>query len=377
MVGETTLAEYAIGEAEDRSGETRRFFAPEANVLVVDDTKSNITVVEMLLKQTRINVDSCMSGEECLALAQNMVYDVILLDHMMPGMDGIETLHRLRDTKGFDRNKTHVIVLTANAIAGAREQYLEEGFDDYLSKPVDSLRLEEMLMKHLPERLVITAKDPEYTDLLAKLQEESAQAQLLAQKNEEASQQLRTLQGVDYDAAIAVCASDEILRTTICDFYDAISEQADLIEQYAREKDWNNYTIKVHALKSSARLIGATALSADAAFLEQKGNEQEEAEIERLTPKLLADYRAYLEHLASVAAGEDDAEEDKALVDLDELIEAYEAIKEFAEANDFDSVDAIINQLNDYRIPDEEKEKFELVRKLCRQLDKEALLLTL
>ena len=151
IAGMGTLADYRREEEEERSGEGARFAAPDAHVLVVDDTKINLRVVEMLLKQTQLQVTTCMSGAEALALLEDHTYDIILLDHMMPEMDGIETLHRMRKMEQFDASRTKVIALTANAVAGAREEYLSAGFDDYLSKPVEPVKLEDMLKKYLPE----------------------------------------------------------------------------------------------------------------------------------------------------------------------------------------------------------------------------------
>ena len=129
------------------------FIAPEAQILVVDDTAMNLTVAKGLLKQTQVQVKTAMSGYECLKLAEENAYDVIFLDHRMPGMDGIETLHKLQalgEKADFPNAHTPVIALTANAVSGAREEYIAAGFDDYLTKPIDSHKLEQMLQKYLP-----------------------------------------------------------------------------------------------------------------------------------------------------------------------------------------------------------------------------------
>lgn len=154
IAGMATLADYRKEEEAERSGETARFLAPAACVLVVDDTKINLRVVEMLLKQTQMQVTTCPGGAQALSLLEDHVYDIVLLDHMMPEMDGIETLQRMRAMPQFDAAKTRVIALTANAVAGAREEYLAAGFDDYLSKPVEPVKLEEMLKKYLPPEKV-------------------------------------------------------------------------------------------------------------------------------------------------------------------------------------------------------------------------------
>ncbi|MBQ6128709.1 MAG: response regulator [Lachnospiraceae bacterium] len=134
------------------------FHAPDANILVVDDTEVNLSVFCNLLKQTKINIDTAASGLSALALAKDKHFDIIFIDHMMPDMDGIETLKRLQ--KETDCERTVCIALTANAVSGARQMYLQAGFSDYISKPVDGRRLEEMIRKYLPEEKVQKVSAP-------------------------------------------------------------------------------------------------------------------------------------------------------------------------------------------------------------------------
>ena len=132
----------------------KAFLAPNAHILAVDDTRVNITVVKGLLKRLKVQFDSALSGQECLNKVKEKHYDIILLDHMMPEMDGIETLHNMQQMEEYNRDKPIVIALTANAVVGAKEEYIREGFTDYLSKPIDSARLEEMIHQYLPDELI-------------------------------------------------------------------------------------------------------------------------------------------------------------------------------------------------------------------------------
>lgn len=135
----------------EKQEEKKHLYAPSSSVLVVDDNKMNLTVVKALLKRSAIQLDFAMGGEECLEFTRNKKYDLILMDHMMPEPDGVQTLHMLREEKDNVNQDTTVIVLTANAIAGAAEQYLQEGFADYLAKPVVGDKLEEVLAKYLKD----------------------------------------------------------------------------------------------------------------------------------------------------------------------------------------------------------------------------------
>lgn len=144
-------------ERKDETGVYHELFhAPDAKILVVDDTEMNLTVIQSLLKKTQIHIDTAASGKEALALASKTPYDVVFIDHMMPDMDGVETLTRLRETG--ESKDVPAVALTANAVSGAREMYLSAGFTDYLSKPVDGEKLEKMLEKMLPEEKI---KKPE------------------------------------------------------------------------------------------------------------------------------------------------------------------------------------------------------------------------
>ena len=157
VAGDECLGDYKT-TADDtdsgKNGDNRKFVSPGAHILAVDDTRVNITVVKGLLKRLKVQVDSALSGQECLDKVKANRYDIILLDHMMPEMDGIETLHHMQQMEEYQKNKPIVIALTANAIVGAREEYLREGFTDYLSKPIDSAQLEEMIHRYLPDELI-------------------------------------------------------------------------------------------------------------------------------------------------------------------------------------------------------------------------------
>ncbi|MCR5590157.1 MAG: response regulator [Lachnospiraceae bacterium] len=140
-------------ESEEPEAYHELFHAPDAKLLIVDDTEVNLTVFCNLLKQTGVNIDTAGSGMEALSLAKDKVYDIIFIDHMMPEMDGVETLRRIKDET--ENAGTVCIALTANAVSGAREKYLAAGFSDYLSKPIVGRRLEEMIKKYLPAEKVL------------------------------------------------------------------------------------------------------------------------------------------------------------------------------------------------------------------------------
>ncbi|MBO4414993.1 MAG: response regulator [Lachnospiraceae bacterium] len=148
-----------VSEKAKREKYKSAFTAKEARVLMVDDNSTNLLLYKKLMKQTLVKVDTALSGDECLKLCKEAKYDIIFLDHMMPGKDGIETLHELRADAASPNADTPVICLTANAISGAREEYLGEGFNDYLAKPIEPKKLEEAMLEYLPKEKIDRVPD--------------------------------------------------------------------------------------------------------------------------------------------------------------------------------------------------------------------------
>ncbi|MCR5055207.1 MAG: response regulator [Lachnospiraceae bacterium] len=332
------------------------FKAPEAQILITDDTRMNLTVVVALLKKTEIRIDTAGSGRETLSLVKKKKYDLIFLDHMMPEMDGIETLHNMQEMEDNINKDTPVIVLTANAIAGAREGYIKEGFSDYLSKPVDGKKLEKMLIEYLPKEKVTIVDS-------AGEEEEGAGA------SEEAD---LSIEGIDMKEGEKNCGSRDVLLSVMKEYEEAADEKLNKIEQYYKAEDIKNYTIEVHALKSSSRMIGAIDLSEKAAYLEKCGNENNVEEIREKTPELLEILKDVKEKLYSTFEHEDEGE--KPEISEEELLSAFGTVKELVEAFDFDSADDVIGMVDAYKIPDEYADKYERVKAAVRKVDQAELL---
>ena len=346
---------------KNMKGYEESFHAPDGRILVVDDTRTNLTVIIGLLKQTQLQVDTAISGLDAIDMVKEKEYDIIFLDHRMPEMDGIQTLHIMQGLEGSLNLDTPVVALTANAISGSREMYMKEGFSGYMSKPVDPAKLEEMILTFLPPEKISRPGDTDFVPDSGDADEEEKGVM----------QELLKINGVDVKAAIERCGSAVAARDVMIDFRLSIDERSGLIEKYEREGDISNYTIYVHGLKSSARAIGAIDLSEKAEYLEKCGNENNVEKIKSLTPELLELYRSYLVRLGIFARQED---EGKPLIDPEDLESAYASIKEFVSASYFDSADDIMKMLEDYRIPDEYKAKHNEVRRLMAAVDRDALL---
>ncbi|HAL01948.1 MAG TPA: hybrid sensor histidine kinase/response regulator [Lachnospiraceae bacterium] len=338
------------------------FAAKDAKILVVDDTSVNLTVVEGLLKHTGLQIDTADSGEAAIMKVEENFYDIIFMDHMMPGMDGIEAMQHIRNMTDNPNANTVIIVLTANVVENSEDQYKSLGFDAYLTKPIDSDRLETAIMNFLPED-----KYMKVTVEVAKKVAGTADEKVVIK-----DEKLKTLRGINLAKAIEYSGGEEVLYDVIKIFYASINEKADLIEKYYNEGNIKEYTVLVHALKSSARLIGAETLSTDAAYLESCGNKNDVEEIEANTPALLSLYRSYLEKFKEYCSDSDD--DSKEVIDDESYNEAMNSVKEFAEAYDFDGIDEILNMLDMYRIPDKYMLQFTKVKDLAMQVERDKII---
>ncbi|WP_026527534.1 ATP-binding protein [Butyrivibrio sp. VCD2006] len=345
------------------------FTAPDAQILVVDDTPINLTVVKGFLKLTKIQIDTAESGFETLEMVKKKKYDVIFIDHRMPEMDGIETLEALKDMPDNLSLDAPCIALTANAGEGAREEYISRGFMDYLAKPLNGELLEKMLIEYLPPEKVFITTGEAYASEASEADDGEGGKK---DGKESDLELLSKLQGIDLAMAEKNCGSTELLKEVVKEFLISIDPKADSIEKFAKEKDYRNYTVNVHALKSSARLIGAMELSEMAAHLEDSGNAEDENEIMEKTPQLLELFRSYNEKLAAINPESNDEELPE--ISPDEIEGAFSDMKELLEAFDFDTADGIMSMLSGYKIPGEYKEKYDKVRQLMAAVDRDELL---
>ena len=272
-VGTETIADAA---AHSHESETHReeyrssFIAPDAEVLVADDNELNLFVVEGLLKSTQIKIDAVTSGTAALERLAAKRYDVVLLDHRMPGPDGVETLHRAKELP--NAQGVPFLILTADAFSGAREQFLAEGFDDYLSKPVDSEALEQTLARYLPpEKLYPTPKadaKPENTPEQPEAPEQPKQAkQTEYVKPQESGAQL-----LEESIGLRYCGGNvSLYRRMSFMFANLYPEKRRRFEDAFAREDWHTYTIYAHALKASSLSVGSRRLSAAAKETENQG----------------------------------------------------------------------------------------------------------
>ncbi len=324
-------------------------------MLVVDDTPVNLTVFTNLLNRSQMTIDTCESGDEAVELYKNKHYDVIFLDHMMPNKDGIETLNEMHGLQGTPNDQTPVVCLTANAISGMREMYINAGFDDYITKPINPDRLEGTLLKFLPKDKVSLISDDGESE----------------SEDYDIPEFLYHIDEIDVEAGIDHCGNGESYIATLKTYLDTVTKNADDIEMFWKAGDIRNITTKVHALKSTSKVIGALELGEFAETLEEAGKQGDMEMLDRELPKLLSDYRKLAGDLEPLHEHDVSEEDDRPPITLEELNEAYKKLLDFGESFDFDSMVDIVESLGQYSIPEDEAMRVAAIIKAADDLDYE------
>ena len=257
------------------------FIAPSARVLVVDDVDTNLKVTEGLMRPYQMQVDLCSGGKQAIEAVQSTAYDLVLMDHMMPGMDGLEATEYIRRLGGGLENLT-IVAFTANATSGAKDAFLESGFDDYLTKPIEVVQLDAMLERWIPED---KRKPPE--------PDQSAP--------EAPAQPSFKINGLDVIAGIAMTGGtvESYLQTLAIFCTDAVRKISE-IKSSLESGNLKMYITCVHAFKGALGSIGAGELSKTAGRLEDAGRKERLELIEERNPEFLADMEALLKNIREV-----------------------------------------------------------------------------
>ena len=278
---------YLLTENTERKPYRPGIYAPDARILIVDDVEMNLKVIQGLLKQTGIRMDMARSGKICLGMVQDTRYDMIFLDDMMPEMDGTETLRRMKLLKDSQNAHTPVIMLTANALSGAKDEYLRNGFDDYIAKPVIYAELEDMIRKYLPRELQKSQKE----------QTEVQQEQISDDSF------LQDVPEINVKLGMSYCMDTKLFYLEMLEEY-LKADKRELIQEAYQKEDWENYRILVHSLKSLSLTIGAEQLSAQAKAMEAETKKQNTEYIGMHEEELIRAYTALLEKLRKAVDAE-------------------------------------------------------------------------
>ncbi len=346
------LSDIVIPTKGDDSNES--FIAPMAKVLAVDDNATNIKVIQGILAMYQIKVDTAMSGEECLEKVMKNHYHLILMDQMMPIMDGIETAERIRRLPQKDKKNVPIIALTANAIRGSREMFLEKGFQDYLSKPMNINLLENLLIKYLPDEFIhfVDKEDPN----------------IKVGKN-------ITIAGVDTQAGIknynnSVSRYVQVLKY----IYDDGEGQIERMEKMIANKEYEKYTFETHALKGLALGIGALSLAEKAKEAEYAVREGNYDKVLKEAPNLVEEYRMILANIKFVLVDNGiqigkEIEVTKGAMSFEDEKEALMSLRDSLEMLDMTESDKKISEILSTDCEESKREKYKKIRAAVKEFD--------
>lgn len=323
------------------------FIAPEAHILLVDDNELNLVVAKELLKPLRMQIDTAENGLQAVKMVRGSQYDLVLMDHMMPVMDGIEAAKAIRALPEDKYQKLPIIALTANAMVDARKEFLNAGMNGFVAKPIDFARICNQLKLCLPK------------DLVRDVPKEEAKKLLADDLSDREIQPEDPQMGFSFEEGVKHCGSKAALMKTIRIFYRTIDSKANKIEQCLKEGLIGDYVIEAHALKSSALLIGAVPLSEAAKELEDYGKQGKTEVLEEKTPDVLTLYRDLKNILRPYAEKEEDAKKE---FSDGEWITALQQIHQCIEQFDLDGVDQIMEQLEEYQVPECIRESMDQLR---------------
>lgn len=325
------------------------FIAPDAEVLIVDDNAVNLTVAEGLLEPLKMHVDTAVSGKDAIEKISVFHYDIVFMDHMMPELDGVETTRIIRRFHQ-EYNDVPIIALTANAVEGTKEMFCQEGMNDFVAKPIE-LR---MLISKVRQWLPIEKIQKVYMSGTAPKETKTANI---------------VVGDLDVAFALKFLGTEELFWSVLKVYYKAIEKKAKLIKQLEEEENWTDYTIEVHALKSSSKQIGAMRLSERAAALEKAGNARDSAFIHKNTDRMLDQYLGY--RFVFKPFLPDDKKEDggQENISIAGLLKHFEDMRTAMEDLDMDRMEEVVQEMNHYHYEDWQEEMFTRLKDAVEEID--------
>ncbi|MCL2210596.1 MAG: ATP-binding protein [Treponema sp.] len=323
-----------------------RFSFPNARALVVDDIPTNLKVTEGLLAPYHIKVDSCLSGAKAIEMVKNKDYDIVFMDHMMPEMDGVEATAIIRDWEKEEKIKNAslnahgsgkrmaIIALTANAVFGVREMFIEKGFDDFLAKPIDVTSLDEIIIKWISK-------------------EKREQAVVVKKENDKKSR-IPEINGVDVHRGITLTGGTEAgYYSVLSQFCKDAQDRLNFLRNTVNKDNLNLFITHVHALKSASGAIGAADLSAQAAYLEEAGKEEDWAFINGNFDRFMENLSELVEDITVVLelrflAEKGNANSKPVIIsgDNEKLYELLKQLEDALRSNNAEKIDRILDEIN-------------------------------
>lgn len=319
--------------------EAKPFIAPKAQILIVEDNEINRRVAVGLLEPLCMQIDLAVNGKEALSMIENKKYDLVFMDHMMPVMDGVEAIQRLRQKADDYSQNVPVIAFTANAMKESEIMLKNAGMNDFLPKPIEYPALCKMVYKWLPQDLI----------------EESAED---TAHNKPTQNPTDKIKGIDVAEGIKYSGGVELWKQLMGNFYTLIDAKSRKLQQYLEDGMLREFTIEVHALKSSSRVIGASVLSERFKQLEELGNQGAEKKIREMLPDVLELYQSYKPALKEYGT----SQVNKKQVPKEEILLYLEGIQKAIDEFDLDLADEAMKKLEECLLPESFKPYMERLR---------------
>jgi len=336
--------------------ERKKMICPDVSVLVVDDEPMNLMVAEGIFKDYQMKVKTAESGMEAIELCEKEEFDLVFLDHMMPEMDGVETLKRLRQIHTDAGKLLTAIAFTANAVSGAREMFFREGFDEFVSKPIEDLELERVLRKVLPKSSIVFVDEEEVKQKSAEKQKnggrEIKEEPITEQHPEDDRMELLEGSGINTRSGMQYCRSDkEFYEELLVKFARDEEQKSSEMNEFSQKNDLGNYRIRVHTLKSSAKMVGADSLSEMAKRAEEAARDGDADYIREHHEELITQYHELAGRILQIFdISEKDpvqtAREDGTEISDSELVRRLRKLKEVLDTFEADRADSLIAEMS-------------------------------
>lgn len=335
---DTPVAELA-DRKEKETYDPLNFKAPDAKILLVDDNKMNLKVAMGLLAPLQMQIDTAENGKQAMEKIKTCIYDLVFMDHMMPIMDGVEATRRIRETENMTGAHLTIIALTADAMSGAKEEFMAAGMDDFVAKPIEIKEICGKLRKYLPQEKIVKTEE----------------CRIVAEETDDLPQ----IEGLDVEAGVHYSGSRALFINLLGDYYKLIDAKIKKIRQCLSDGMIRDLTIEVHALKNTSRMIGAIELSERFEELEALGNANDGKALEEKVPEVLELYAGYKSVLSPYGAVDEASLQETS---KDELCRILTQMADAMDSFDLDGVDAAMAELEQYRMPEELSDDMDTLR---------------
>ncbi len=333
--------------------ETIDFVAPDARILIVDDNEMNLKVACGLLAPIQLQIDTSIGARDALEMLEDDKYDIIFMDHMMPEMDGVEATQLIRSYDSEYMKKVPIIALTANALAGAKEEFIAAGMDDFVPKPIEMNVICNKIKKYLKPELIKRQKVDINQDFM-----------------KDQADQIGELSGIDIKKGLTNSGSASLFKGFLSDYRKLIDLKTRQIRQCLEDNDIRNFTIEVHALKSTSYTIGAMHMGDRFYELEMLGNDDNKQAILDKIDDVLSEFEDFKEILIDYAPKDAPKTEES----KETILEILNAIAHSADVFDVDTVDAKLEELKSIKLPESVADKMDALDALVADLDADGII---